>query len=326
MTIFFVSFACQLTYFFSIFAVITEWLKKDIINDKSKFKKDSPILKYIAGRRGDGHSVVKVFLRNHDKEAELLFEKACNDSDDLKFEYVNLADKSIKKKTEEIQRLERKAPVIDESTRIKMKKVIQEHGKKIFAKYSNVVGICLSNIRCVDDHTRAAPCIVLYCLDKTLIPFGEEQLPNVLAGWPCDIRDDFVMFGADCPNNCSLYNPNLPEPGCSIGRPSHSSSGSVGFLVEVKNPVRKLRCGFLTAAHVAIERFQELYKQNSLLSMNHLLSQQRHFIVHPSWEDNAHINNTVGEVIESFCGHYANSGLDFALVKIDRSSDEGIFK
>lgn len=302
-------------------------MKKEIIDDNSKLKDHPSILKYIAGRRGDGHSVVKVFLRNHDKEAQLLFKKACNDSNDLKFEFVSVADKSseIKKNSKEIQVLERKAFSVEESTRIKMKKVIQEHGEKIFAKYSNVVGMCISNIRCVNGYTLAAPCIVLYCLDKTLIPFGEEQLPKVLEGWPCEIREDFVMFGT-CPNNCSLYNQNLPEPGCSIGRPSDFSSGSVGFLVEAKNPVRKLKYGFLTAAHVAIERFQELYKQNSLLSMNHLLSQQTHLIVHPSWEDNGHIDNTVGEVIESYCGHYVNSGLDFALVKSDRIGDKGIYK
>lgn len=306
--------------------MITEWLRKEIIDDNSKLKEHPSILKYITGHRGDGHSVVKVFLRNHDEKAQLLFKNACNDSNKLRFEFENLADKSrqIKKRAKKIQLLERKASAIKESTRIEMKKVIQEHGKKIFAKHSNVVGMCISNIRCVSDWTLPEPCIVLYCLDKTLIPFGEEQLPKVLAGWPCDIREDFVMFGT-CPNNCSLYNQNLPKPGCSIGRPSDFSSGSVGFLVEAKNPVRRLRCGFLTAAHVAIERFQELYKQKSLLSMNHLLSQQRHFIVHPSWEDNEHENNTVGEVIESYCGNYVNSGLDFALVRSERSRDEGIF-
>lgn len=302
-------------------------MKKEIIVDNSKLKEHPSILKFIAGRRVDGHSVVKVFLRNQDEEAQLLFKKSCIDSNDLRFEFVNLAKKSreIKKKNEELQMLERKASGIEESTRIKMKKVIQEHGEKIFAKYSNVVGMCISNIRFVNDYTLVAPCIVLYCLDKTLIPFGEDQLPKVLAGWPCDIREDFVMFGT-CPRNCSLNNTNLPEPGCSIGRPFDISSGSVGFLVEAKKPVRKFRCGFLTAAHVAIENFQELYKQNTLLSMNHLLSQQDHFIVHPSWEDNEHENNTVGEVIESYCGHYVNSGLDFALVRSDRSRNEGIFK
>lgn len=282
-------------------------------------------MKYLAGHRGDGHSVVKVFLRKDDKDAKVFFKNACNNPDDLRFEFVDIADHSreIKKKSEEIQLLERKASAIEEIIRKKLKVVIKEHGEKIFAKYSNVVGMCISNIRCVSGYTLATPCIVLYCLDKTLIPFGEERLPEYLAGWPCDIREDFVMFG-NCPNRCSLYNPNLPEPGCSIGRPSDFSSGSVGFLVESKNPVNKLKYGFLTAAHVAIERFQELYKQNSLLSMNHLLSQQKHFIVHPSWEDNEHINNTVGEVIESFCGHYCTSGLDFALVR-SNEREEGMF-
>lgn len=71
------------------------------------------------------------------------------------------------------------------------------------------------------------------------------------------------------------------------------------------------------ALHVAIERFKDLYHQNSLLSMNHLLSRKEHHIVHTSWQDSGHSDNKVGKVVESFIGNYGSKcrGLDFALVR-----------
>lgn len=75
---------------------------------------------------------------------------------------------------------------------------------------------------------KLGPCIILYCLHKCLIPFGEKPLPESIAGWPCDIREDFVRFG-QCPQNCTAQNQRLPDPGCSIGKKWDSSSGSAGF-------------------------------------------------------------------------------------------------
>lgn len=134
------------------------------------------------------------------------------------------------------------------------------------------------------------------------------------------------MFGK-CPRPCPSPSLNFPESGCSIGIPSVDSAGSVGFLVESKNPIYKMQCGFLTASHVAIDCFEVLYHHKSLLSMNHLLSTREHCIVHPSWHDSGNIDFRIGNVVESFIGNYGSEkrGLDFALVKNYISRKEGTF-
>lgn len=300
-------------------------LKRDVIQNETALEKHPSILQYIAGHRGDGKQVVKFFLRDDDKNAQIGFKKACHDLENKELEFVNLVVKSkeIQRKAEKIKLCERNAPAIDKTTRNELKQIIQEHGRKIYATYSNVVGMRIGKVRCVGDEIEDKPCIVLYCLDKTLIPFGEKPLPKTIAGWPCDVREDYVMFG-HCPNRCFAFRQNLPDPGCSIGIPSVDSSGSVGFLIEPKNPTDQFQCGFLTASHVAVKRFKEL--NNTLLSMTHL-SLENHLIVHPSWQDNGYVDNTVGQVIESFCGNYGHRmvGLDFALVRSNECRKEGIY-
>lgn len=110
-----------------------------------------------------------------------------------------------------------------------MKQIIQDHGKKIYALFSNVVGIQVGKARRVGNSIQEGPCIILYCLDKGLIPFGEKPLPESIAGWPCDIREDFVRFGR-CFINCPAQNQSLPDPGCCIGIKGDEHSGSAGFL------------------------------------------------------------------------------------------------
>lgn len=310
-----------------VITVIKEWLKRDVIQDKTALEKHPSIMQYIAGRRLDGQPVVKVFLCDDDEDAQIGFKNACYDLEDMELEFLNLAEKSkeIQRQAEKMKLCERNAPAIDKKTRNEIKQVIQEHGGKIYATYSNVVGMRIGKVRRIGDEIEDNPCIVLYCLDKNLIPFGEKPLPKTIAGWPCDIREDYVMFG-HCPERCSASRQSLPESGCSIGIPSVDSSGSVGFLVEPKNPTEQFRCGFLTASHVAVKRFKELNHHKSLLSMSHL-SLEENLIVHPSWQDNSHMDNAVGQVVESFCGNYGlcQTGLDFALVRIHGCREEGIF-
>lgn len=310
-----------------VITVIKEWLKRDVIQDKTALEKHPSIMQYIAGRRLDGQPVVKVFLCDDDEDAQIGFKNACYDLEDMELEFLNLAEKSkeIQRQAEKMKLCERNAPAIDKMTRNEIKQVIQEYGGKIYATFSNVVGMRIGKVRRIGDEIEDNPCIVLYCLDKNLIPFGEKPLPKTIAGWPCDIREDYVMFG-HCPERCSASRQSLPESGCSIGIPSVDSSGSVGFLVEPKNPTEQFRCGFLTASHVAVKRFKELNHHKSLLSMSHL-SLEEHLIVHPSWQDNSHMDNAVGQVVESFCGNYGlcQTGLDFALVRIHGCREEGIF-
>lgn len=316
-------------YVINIFciSVIEELFKSEVIQDRSTSQWNSSIIKFIAGYKKDGKAVVKVYLRNDDDQARHTFKNDSVVTKDTEFVFVvvDTNSKTISKEAEQMNSYEKKAPAIDDRTLAKLGKTIQEQGDKIYAKYSNVVGIGISPVRSINNKILEQPCIVLYCLDKAIIPFGEKPLPESLEGWPCDLREDFVMFGT-CPSSCPSSNQNFPEPGCSIGIPSVDSAGSVGFLVESKNPLNTLKCGFLTASHVAIERFQELYHHGSLLSMNSL-SLQKHFIVHPSWQDNNHDDNKVGQVVESFCGNYGlgKIGMDFALVKNNMSRPEGTF-
>lgn len=143
--------------------------------------------------------VVKVFLNCEDKESEMFFKSCCDLSKDLQFEFVNV--EKFKEKNKEVEQLklrECEAPPVDNITRKQLKQIIQDHGEKIYGLFSNVVGINTSNARRVSNSIKEEPCIVLYCLDKSLIPFGEKRLPESIAGWPCDIREDFVRFGR-CP-------------------------------------------------------------------------------------------------------------------------------
>lgn len=280
-------------------------------------------MKYITGYRdsNDKKQVVKVFLRGEDEETETFFKNCCDVSKDIQFEFVNVErSKDKNKEVEQLKVLERKAPAVDTSTRKQLKQIIQEQGKKIYALFSNVVGIRIGKPRRVGNSIEKKPCIVLYCLDKSLIPFGEKPLPKSIEGWPCDIREDFFRFGR-CPRHCPAQNQSLPDPGCSIGIKSDSSSGSAGFLYESREPKRKLGDGFFTAAHVAVKDLSKLYSDTSFTMAS--LSPDDNIIVHPSFPENGNKNYRVGRVVEAFFGKRENIDLDFAVVKISESRNGG---
>lgn len=189
-----------------------------------------------------------------------------------------------------------------------MNEVINRHAEKVFANHSNIIGMEISNMRS-DNHKMVNElCIVLLCLDASILPFGESPLPKSLEDYPCDFRRDIITFG-HCVDCQSL---NI---GCSIGIPSVQSAGSVGFFVKSNDSRDLFTNGFLTAAHVAIQQYDELYEHNSLLSQ-HSLANSSHQIVHPSCLDNA-ANNVIGEVIESIFGNYepTRTAIDAAFVK-----------
>lgn len=266
------------------------------------------IFKCIAGQRDNKH-VVKVYLSGDNTEVSKEAFKQKYKSEITDFEFVNIGEiNEMPKEIEKIKALEREAPEIDRSTIEKLEKIIRDHTDILYARYSNIIGIRIG--RRVHGDKLEQPCIIFYCLDKTLVPFGEKKLPETLEGWPCDLREDFIMLGF-CTENCRTTTANNPELGCSIGMPSDTSCGSVGFMFESKD---SKKFGFLTAAHVAIKSFQELV--NKFLS-DFPLRNQIHNIVHPSWTDNNKNNNVVGQVVTAFLGNYAplTEGLDFAAVQ-----------
>lgn len=220
-------------------------------------------------------------------------------------------------KNTEIEKLERSAPEIQKETREEMNKVIKRHAKFLFANHSSVIGIEISNVRWDNNKFVNELCIVLRCLDESILPYGELPLPKILEGFPCDIREDFVMFGS-CVGCRTL------SIGCSIGVPLMNSAGSVGFFVrsnESSNGFSK--CGFLTAAHVAIKKCNELYEHESLLSKDPLANMS-HEIVHPSYADNA-TTAVIGKVIESYFGNWTNgTGIDAAFVQTNQQNLGGM--
>lgn len=284
------------------FIVIEEWLKGEIIQDSVALRKYPSIVQYIVGHMGDGNPVVKVFLRHNDVEAMLHFKKCCRISEDMRFEFVNIANSK-----NESNESKNQFRAVDVATRHNLKQCIDENSDKICATYTNVVGVGPGVS--ITDHGTQYPCIILYCLDTTLIPFGEKPLPRFIEGFPCKFRESIALLGTCCKSG------HFVMPGCSIGPPSTASSGSVGFLVESGWPINEFGCGFLTASHVAI---------NDFLS-NRPNKNMKHLIVHPSWKDNNHIDNTVGEVFESFAGNFGirRTGIDIAAVKTYSGAQTG---
>lgn len=291
-----------------LFAVIIEWKKRQVIADRKKFMDSFPsVLTYIAGRENDAKDayVVKVFLKEEDIDAEKKFRKLSLLTDkECTFQFINVAEKK-----KEILTTLQKIPVKDYlpfEQEIRLKGVLKEHRKRLMANYSNIVGISPGIMSKTRRH--GAPCIVLRCLAKNFVPFGEQKLPETLDGYPVDIREDFIMFG-HCTGNHSL------KSGCSIGIPSVDIAGSLGFFVKLKNPSSlSSNTGFLTAAHVALERFTELCDTNTFLS-RHPLRRYVHNIVHPSRKD-SNITQTIGVVCEAFCGNCETTdiGIDAAYV------------
>lgn len=133
---------------------------------------------------------------------------------------------------------------IEKNVREMLSKTIKNQAERIYANHSSVVGLGIGNM---DRSGQITPCIIIYCLDKDLVPFGEKPPPKTLEGFCCDIREDFIMLGA-CFDCHEIAHPN---PGCCIGLPSNGI-GSAGFLVKTNESGLKTS-GFLTAAHVAAE-------------------------------------------------------------------------
>lgn len=286
------------------------------------------IVKFIVGHKGDKKPVVKVFTRDDDKTTKSLFISCCKVSKDTKFEFEKVQD------TNKLYDDNEQVTYVSDKRKSKdLKEFIQRNAKKIYAKYSNIVGMRISCVSRFGDTKTDSHGIILYCLDKSIIPFGENPLPEHLAGWPCSYREDFFMFGK-CPEDCLSTNHKLPEPGCSIGIPLRACLGSVGFLYESINPNNEFGSGFLTASHVAIKDFKELYHDETPLS-NHSLRTKKYLIVHPTCQNDQHVGNTneqyqvVGEVVESFIGNFGTSGksLDIAIVRsvVDRKEGKYFF-
>lgn len=252
------------------------------------------VLKYIAGQK-DNNPAIKVYLSHDDTEAMNVFKQI---PEITCLEFVNVAEKS-----KEIFEAEKEhtdySSFLDESrVRTKLGEIINKHAEKLYAKYSSIVGLDAGSMYIEGE---MQPCIVIYSLDKDLIPYGEDPLPKTIDGWHCDVREDIVMFGTcfDCRQIL------CPNPGCCIGLPSFGI-GSAGFLAKLKGS-RSPVTGFLTAAHVAARNWTDLYNFNELLS-NLVTGECGDEIVHPLLPGRTDYK-IIGKVKESFCGNWGEEGI-----------------
>lgn len=257
------------------------------------------VLKYVAGMKNNEHTI-KIFLSYDDKDAKQYFVRQLPKNIILEFVYVDEKSKEMKRTNK--TNVEYTSCSIETYERETLSHAITNQGEAIYAKFSSIIGFRIGKMF-------SEPCIILYCLDKDLVPFGEKPLPKFINGWPCDIKEDFVMFGAcfDCRQI------NHPNPGCCIGIPSNGI-GSVGFLVKQKGSSLET-AGFLTAAHVAAENWTYLYQQNSFLSKIPR-SDIAYQIAHPLQPNDTNYKY-IGTVVESFCGNLGPdyTGIDAAFVQ-----------
>lgn len=71
---------------------IEEWLKREVVRDRSLLQTHPSILKYITGYRDsvDEKQVVKVFLCGDNEETKTFFKDYCANSENLQFDFVNV--------------------------------------------------------------------------------------------------------------------------------------------------------------------------------------------------------------------------------------------
>ena len=287
--------------------MVKEWKKREIPEASEMIKKNPSILKYVCGLK-HGKPCIKVFLENENKDAKRFFitqgEKI---SKEMQYEFVcvNKISESILERDKKIEREERDAPEVAEATRDTMDEIICSEGGKIYAKYSIVVGMSVSNVLFKHPNVSKEPCIALYCLDTDLIPYGENPLPTEINEFPCDFREEICLMMVGSCNECKKFNPGC-DIGCDIG--SEISTGSAGFLVDGKTT------GFLTAAHV-VQKVDQIYIEKSD-SMDITISKLIE-ITHPS--DSLEV---IGVAEKYFCGNYCSYGSDIAIVRAVSVIDE----
>lgn len=246
-------------------------------------------------------------MRHDDESDRLYIRNQSTHSEDTRFEFVDISAKS----TEVVQMREDEWIHLSDDIRSKLNNIINSESEKIYANYSIVSGLGVDNVRYDGNESFNEPCIVIYCLDKFLLPYGEKMLPTSLGGYLCDVREGVFMFGS-----CADCRHADPDPGCTICRPDKMEIGSAGFFV--RSTKSKNVTGFLTAAHVVIEDFYDLYNQGLYLSKcRHALKAKQHEVIHISGLYNSH--HATGEVENSFIGNYCEKGnpigIDAAFVK-----------
>ena len=144
------------------------------------------LLTYIAGRKSC-LPVVKVFMSYEDENDKKIISKICGERKGHNFEIIYvIASHQFKQKSENTRNrmeLEETASSKDIEMMQKLHRIIQRQSEKLMARHSTVIAIG------VDRNQNGFPIIVLYCLDKLIIPFGEKKIPEYLEDEKVEIRD-----------------------------------------------------------------------------------------------------------------------------------------
>lgn len=171
--------------FLFLISVVEIWKKRKIIKNKQLAKHPS-ILNYIAGTKYE-RPFVKVFMRQKDLDGEQFIRQHSTLSVDTYYDFVNVSAKSTnRKEMEKMKDNKKEAPVLPDDIRNIMNKIINSQAEKIYANHTTVSGLGVSNVKHEEDNFIEGPCIVVYCLDKDLIPYGKTLLPTSVKGCPCD--------------------------------------------------------------------------------------------------------------------------------------------
>lgn len=289
--------------------MVSLWKQREAMKNISGLSSYPSVFNLLAGLK-DNKPTLKVFLSHEDEDAKNFFK--CRPDIPENVDFVVVSNKSKKEQRVRREREGYSSHRINKNMREQIGKIIKRQGERLFANHSSIVGL---GIGIMDSKI---PCIIIYCLDKNLIPFGEKPLPKMLEGYICDIREDIVLFGWSCFNCREIAHPNS---GCCIGLPS-KGFGSVGFLVKTSGSDMEVS-GFLTAAHVAAENWRDLYYKKSLLSQLDA-SMYRNEIVHPLLP-NENTGQCIGKVRESFCGNWGPEeiGIDAAFVQNYQTKEAG---
>lgn len=278
--------------------MVSLWKHREAMKNIFGIRSYPSVLNLIAGVK-DNKPMLKVFLSHEDEEAKEFFRNMPGFPENVDFVVVS----SKSKKTARTEgRTEYNSFRIDHNSREKISKIIKRQGERLFANHSSIVGLGIGNMG-----PGQIPCIIIYCLDKYLIPFGEKPIPKMLEGYLCDMREDTIRFAAcfDC------HEIDHPNSGCCVGI-SSNSFGSVGFLVKMIGSNTEA-LGFLTAAHVAAENWIDLYNKKCLLSQLET-DVCSHEMFHQPLPNN---EQRVGKVKEAFCGNWGPKeiGIDAAFVQ-----------
>ncbi|XP_053382073.1 uncharacterized protein LOC128549458 [Mercenaria mercenaria] len=223
---------------------VSEVCKEICTNLKSRSEE---ILKvWPAYRRSNPYRIVFVVIT----KSAVTSKKDVNIFEDFEVLLRGKTEKNVENKqviNHEVDSLTR----IDLSQMEKLRTVIKDHSKTLREQHSNITMISASPFKSrgfmKGKHTlERKDCVVLYVHVKGLIPVQETCFPDVLDGFPVDVREAVIQLYAG--GQPSDRHDQL-KMGCAIGPQDRKCTGTLGGFVDI---AEHGLCA-ITCAHVVIE-------------------------------------------------------------------------